>query len=192
MKVFIYEFTFKHEFMVCKLPKNLNISETQILWKYSPLFFPSSSRLKKIFFNFKFIFWLKDNCFTELCWFLPDVTMNQPSVYLCPLPLETPSHLPSCPTPLGYCRALVWVPWVIQQSPIDYLFHIWGCKFPCCSLHTSHPRLPPPYHVNKSVLCVCVSIVQKASLVAQLVKNPPAMQKTRVQSLVWKDPLEKG
>ena len=31
-----------------------------------------------------------------------------------------------------------------------------------------------------------------ASLVAQLVKNPPAMQKTWVQSLGWKDPLEKG
>ena len=31
-----------------------------------------------------------------------------------------------------------------------------------------------------------------ASLVAQLVKNPPAMQKTWVQSLGWEDPLEKG
>ena len=30
-----------------------------------------------------------------------------------------------------------------------------------------------------------------ASLVAQLVKNPPAMQETRVQSLSWEDPLEK-
>ena len=32
----------------------------------------------------------------------------------------------------------------------------------------------------------------KASLVAQLVKNPPAMQETWVQSLSWVDPLEKG
>ena len=31
-----------------------------------------------------------------------------------------------------------------------------------------------------------------ASLVAQLVKNPPAMQETWVQSLGWEDPLEKG
>ena len=29
-------------------------------------------------------------------------------------------------------------------------------------------------------------------LVAQLVKNPPAMRDTWVQSLGWKDPLEKG
>ena len=31
-----------------------------------------------------------------------------------------------------------------------------------------------------------------ASLVAQLVKNPPAMQETWVQSLCWEDPLDKG
>ena len=33
---------------------------------------------------------------------------------------------------------------------------------------------------------------QEASLVAQLVKNPPAMQETWVWSLGWEDPLEKG
>ena len=31
-----------------------------------------------------------------------------------------------------------------------------------------------------------------ASLVAQMVKNPPAMWGTQVQSLDWEDPLEKG
>ena len=31
-----------------------------------------------------------------------------------------------------------------------------------------------------------------ASLVAQSVKNPPAMWETWVQSLGWEDPLEKG
>ena len=31
-----------------------------------------------------------------------------------------------------------------------------------------------------------------ASLLAQQVKNPPAMRKTRVQSLGWEDPLERG
>ena len=30
------------------------------------------------------------------------------------------------------------------------------------------------------------------SLVAQLVKNPPAMRETWVRSLDWEDPLEKG
>ena len=31
-----------------------------------------------------------------------------------------------------------------------------------------------------------------ASLVAQVVKNPPVMQETPVQFLGWEDPLEKG
>ena len=31
-----------------------------------------------------------------------------------------------------------------------------------------------------------------ASLVAQMVKNPPIMQETWVRSLGWEDPLEKG
>ena len=31
-----------------------------------------------------------------------------------------------------------------------------------------------------------------ASLVAQKVKNPPAVQETQVPALGWKDPLEKG
>ena len=37
-----------------------------------------------------------------------------------------------------------------------------------------------------------VYIYVGASLVAQLVKNPPAMWETWVRSLGWEDPLEKG
>ena len=36
----------------------------------------------------------------------------------------------------------------------------------------------------------CFDILSKASLVAQMVKNPPAMWETWVQSLGWEDPLE--
>ena len=31
-----------------------------------------------------------------------------------------------------------------------------------------------------------------ASLLAQMVENPPTIQETRVRSLGWEDPLEKG
>ena len=34
--------------------------------------------------------------------------------------------------------------------------------------------------------------MRQASLVAQMVKNLPAVQETRVQSLLWEDPLMKG
>ena len=39
-----------------------------------------------------------NNCFTVLCWFLPNISMNQPYVYPCPLRLELPP--PSLPIPL--------------------------------------------------------------------------------------------
>ena len=46
------------------------------------------------------------------------------------------------------------------------------------------------------VICNNVNIpnateLHGASLVAQTVENPPAIQKNRVQSLGWEDPLEK-
>ena len=37
-----------------------------------------------------------------------------------------------------------------------------------------------------------VNIQKPNSLLAQSVKNLPAMQETQVQSLGWEDPLEKG
>ena len=42
-------------------------------------------------------------------------------------------------------------------------------------------------------ICVCVCVfVCGPPLVAQMVKNPPAMQETQVGSLGWEDPTEKG
>ena len=38
---------------------------------------------------------------------------------------------------------------------------------------------------------IAVAMVKGLSFVAQLVKNMPAMQETRIWSLGWKDPLEK-
>ena len=42
------------------------------------------------------------------------------------------------------------------------------------------------FFINMAVIRI------KASQVTQLVKNPPAMQETPVQSLGWDYPLEKG
>ena len=44
-----------------------------------------------------------------------------------------------------------------------------------------------PFHI----LLLSTSMV-RASLMAQQVKNPPAMQETSVQSLGWEDPPEEG
>ena len=41
-------------------------------------------------------------------------------------------------------------------------------------------------------ICITVGIYIWASLVAQTVKNLPAMRETWVRSLGWEDPLEEG
>ena len=46
------------------------------------------------------------------------------------------------------------------------------------------PSRPPPSRDREEE--------RRASLVAQMVKNLPAMQETQVQSLGWGDPLKKG
>ena len=48
--------------------------------------------------------------------------------------------------------------------------------------------LPGPLVKRKAVF---INMQCGASLVAQLVKNPPAVQETWVRSLGWEDPLEK-
>ena len=45
---------------------------------------------------------------------------------------------------------------------------------------------------HSCVFTVSMCLSQRASLVAQMVKNLPAMQETPVQSLGWEGPLEKG
>ena len=45
---------------------------------------------------------------------------------------------------------------------------------------------------NETTLVTCYLAKARASLVAQMVKNLPAIQETGVRSLGWEDPLEKG
>ena len=47
-------------------------------------------------------------------------------------------------------------------------------------------------HFSKQIRHKSVSLVRLDSLVAQMVKNLPAMPETQVQSLGQEDPLEKG
>ena len=48
------------------------------------------------------------------------------------------------------------------------------------------------WHMWSSNIWKTVSLEKRASLVAQMVKNLPAMQEIWVQSLGQEDPLEKG
>ena len=57
-------------------------------------------------------------------------------------------------------------------------------------VHNPSYLMPPPRKIFN--LLTTSSYLTQASLVAQLVNNPPAMRETWVRSLVWEDPLEKG
>ena len=50
----------------------------------------------------------------------------------------------------------------------------------------------PMTEIKWGVLSLCSNIWRGASLIAQLVKNLPAVQETPVRFLGWEDPLEKG
>ena len=67
----------------------------------------------------------------------------------------TSPHLPPHLTLLDCHRAPVWVLWVMHQIPVGCLLYIWQCKFPCYSLHTSHP-LPSPLPLCPQVCSLCL------------------------------------
>ena len=52
--------------------------------------------------------------------------------------------------------------------------------------------LPTKVRIVKAMFFPVVVYGCGASLMVQLIKNPPAMQEFWVQSLGWEDPLEKG
>ena len=74
--------------------------------------------------SFLIYFWLKDNCFTILCWFLAYISINQPEVYICLLLLESPSHLSPHPTPLGCHRAWVFLMASTKVNPFQKIFNL--------------------------------------------------------------------
>ena len=86
-------------------------------------------------------------------------------------------------------------------------FYSWLSFFPSHSVPatmnfflTLYKTVPQNYHkwLHSKKKCMCIlytlclaPVNYGASLVAQLVKNPPAMRETWVWSLGWEDPLER-
>ena len=74
-----------------------------------------------------------------------------------PPPSWLSHHLPPIPTPLGYSRAPVWVPWVIRQIPIGHLFTYVSTFASTLLIHLTRSLFSPTL-VHKPVLYVCISI----------------------------------
>ena len=97
----------------------------------------------------------------------------------CPHSLLIPSYLPAVTTGSHCCVILSIVTPATMQSE-ERGQYIWETRQSVLQ--------------QQGIGCCQVRMVDigMASLIAQLVKNPPAMQDTWVQSLGWEDPLEKG
>ena len=82
-----------------------------------------------------------------------------------------------------------WISLLIKPNNILIFLYTTFCLF----IHPSVHGYLGCFHLlaieNSAVISMGMKIW--ASLVVQLVKNPPTMQKTLVRFLVWEDPLEK-
>ena len=98
-------------------------------------------------------------------------------------------------TPQGYCIAIYGICYVSCTKWPSFLLspRINACSFgddmaPTENVCLKGCILYSPNYVSP----LDGSWWLRASLVAQMVKNPPAIWETQVQSLGWQDPLEKG
>ena len=110
-----------------------------------------------------------------------------------------PLTLSQCPQPIHGSFLNNSSSWLVAPLyPTPVLLHYIYFGWPCCAVcRTSVPRpgiKPRPLVMKALVLTTGRpgNSLYPTSLVAQLVKNSPAMWETWVQSLGWEDPLEKG
>ena len=118
---------------------------------------------------------MKDNCFTEFCCFLSNLNMNQPYVYIYPLPFEPPSHLHMLAWEAR--EAIVVASPPTHDSAVSPCFH--GCRaflhrlFPPQS-PPSHP-LNPPLRSQQQPSSDCSAILKLQLLAAALSRGPASL-----------------
>ena len=87
--------------------------------------------------------------------------MNHSWVYIRPLPLEPPSHLPPHSTLLVCYRALLWVPWGMQQMPTG----VWFWYGSVCVSRLLRPLSPPRSHHVHGLFSMSASPVLSISYI---------------------------
>ena len=88
----------------------------------------------------------------------------------------------------GVSRTLPSMFTVLENQTRECSTHGWSCRQATAVLHL-HLQTCRSRSLTD---CLRLPSSSWASLVAQLLKNPPAMQDTWVQSVGWEDPLKKG
>ena len=90
-------------------------------------------------------------------------------IYICPHPLEAPSHPPPHPTPLGRQRA----PGHTANSHWLSVLYTVKCAFPCCSLNSSHSLSSPRPAVSTSLFSKSASQCCPANMFISIIFQIP-------------------
>ena len=86
-------------------------------------------------------FWLAENCFTMLCWFLAyNNAVSHNNTYITFL-LSIPPLPPSLPATPGHHRVPGWAPCFMKQLPTSYLFYTWWWAFLVAQLVMNLPAM---------------------------------------------------
>ena len=91
------------------------------------------------------------------------------------------------------CNLASWLQRIwINNLSANLIGRLWKTRWQ----HGKMPRVEcwmRKVYTHKTISTVWANLWKlRASLIAQLVKNPPTMQETWVPSLGWEDPLERG
>ena len=144
------------------------------------------------------------------------VTKSYRGRHLLPLPVSQQNRGPPCSWVSAQSFNRVWLfatPWTVaHQAPLSMRFsrqehwdgshapsrgssqsRDWDFNLSLLLLLQCRQVLYPLSHLGSPIpMWIHICMYYGASLVAQLVKNPPAMQEIPVQFLGREDPLEKG
>ena len=119
-----------------------------------------------------------------------DTTKEENNI-LDPLKLNVPWHSRLCINQLTYIHLRLMIIFYINRGAEREASLLKSCKLRIQNFYilmvTKGKR-----EGNRSIRNLRLTYTHWASLVAQMVKNLPAMQETRIRSLGWEDPLEKG
>ena len=132
--LYIFNFNFIYLFFGCAACRIL-VSQPEIE--------PSAMETWILFFFFNLFFYLEENCFTMLCWFLPYDSADQLSF--------PPASHPSRPSQRAKLSSLCCIAASHQLSISQVVGYVCRCCFLCRPFSFSHC-------VHKSVFCICICI----------------------------------
>ena len=141
-----------------------------------------------------------------LCWFLPSINMNQPQVYICPLPLKPPIPPPRLSQSTGFgfpasyskfplaiyftygnVYVSVLLSQVISPSPslsvtLSLFFMSVSPLLPCKQDHQYHLSR---FHIYALIYDICLLFLTQLHLVQQALGSSTSLELIQMCSFLW-------